>query len=131
MLRVFQNFEWEVPISGDRDGGGGGGGAGRGKNDEIEDLGNCCAAAAQALQVSWLSICFFLCSLVNIYCHKFGKEPSTELYSESGPSGGASVGVTATSDDDKGNCDRAKKHSHSVEEWAQALRYAAKSSMKE
>ena len=36
MLRVFQNFEWEVPISGDRDGGGG---AGRGKNDEIEDLG--------------------------------------------------------------------------------------------
>ena len=36
MLRVFQNFEWEVPISGDRDGGG----AGRGKNDEIEDLGN-------------------------------------------------------------------------------------------
>ena len=37
MLRVFQNFEWEVPISGDRDGGRGGG---RGKNDEIEDLGN-------------------------------------------------------------------------------------------
>ena len=36
MLRVFQNFEWEVPISEDRDGGG----AGRGKNDEIEDLGN-------------------------------------------------------------------------------------------
>ena len=36
MLRVFQNFEWEVPISGDRDDGG----AGRGKNDEIEDLGN-------------------------------------------------------------------------------------------
>ena len=49
---------------------------------------------------------------------------------ERGPSGGASVGVAATfNDDDKGA--RAKKHSHSVEEWALALRYAAKSSMKE
>ena len=40
MLRVFENFEWEVPLSGD-DGGGG-----RGKNDKIGDLG-----AAQALQI--------------------------------------------------------------------------------
>ena len=40
MLRVFENFEWEVPLSGD-DGGGG-----IGKNDKIGDLG-----AAQALQI--------------------------------------------------------------------------------
>ena len=51
------------------------------------------------------------------------------MHLERGLSEGANVGVTATSDDDKGT--RAKKHSHSVEEWALALRYAAKSSMKE
>ena len=97
------------------------------------------AAAAQTLQVSWLSICcscrhFLLCFPADIYCRtypKFGKHSSTELPPlERGPSasGGASVGVTSASDD-KGT--RAKKHSHSVEEWALALRYAAKSSMKE
>ena len=68
MLRVFQNFEWEVPISGDRDGGGGGGGeARRGKNDEIgDDLGADGAAAAQASQVSWPSIRFLLRFPTNI-----------------------------------------------------------------
>lgn len=40
MLRVFQHYEWEVPLSGD-------GGDGRGKKDKIGDLG-----AAQALQIS-------------------------------------------------------------------------------
>ena len=58
----------------------------------------------------------------------FGKDSSTELHLERGPYGGASVSVAATSDN---KSTRVKKHSHSVEEWAQALRYAAKSSMKE